>query len=531
MRSVGQDLGHRGIRRFFVNLALPVAASAALGAGVPDHGPRRHSYPTLPLLVPRQHARKTGNALQWARHYRMKLRITDTLLVILSVVFSSEVVSRALNLAVLKVAIVDTGIAAAWLAALWLWKTRDPRIIGVGPGEYKKVIGASSAAFGWLAVIFLVNQARGMAVLFLVTMPVGTIALSGGRWLWRLWLTRQREFGHYLSRVIVLGSYEDVDYVVDQIDKKSGAAYQVVGVALESSPAATYVAVGKACVPVVGGLDDICEAVRNYDADAVIVAGQVARGSSYLRELGWKLEESATELVVALSLTNVAGPRIQMRPVEGLPLMHVDLPQFAGYKHLLKRTVDIVGSGLALLVLTPLFMVLGILIRLDSVGPVVFRQHRVCRDGNTFTMFKFRSMVVTAEEELESLKDSNQGQGLLFKVHNDPRITKVGAWMRRYSLDELPQFLNVFLGKMSLVGPRPPLPSEVAAYDGNVCRRLYIKPGVTGLWQVSGRSDLSWRESVRLDLYYVENWSLTGDFMIMWRTLKVMLHPAGSGAY
>ncbi|WP_243400029.1 sugar transferase [Arthrobacter glacialis] len=486
---------------------------------VPPHGPAK---------LRRRHESSEDYALPWARKYRIKLRITDTILVVLCVFLSSDAIAESLDIASERLLQANIGVASVWLLTLWLWRTRDPRLVGVGPGEYKKMISASTAAFGWLAVLFLLYGAHRMSVAFLITMPVGTIALLIGRWGWRRWLTRQRAYGHYLSRVIVLGDREDVTYVVEQIHKKSGAAYEVVGVALEDPGADRSMNVGQNRIPIVASLDNICDAVIEHNADAVIVAGQVTRGGSYLRELGWKLEESATELVVALALTNVAGPRIQMRPVEGLPLMHVDLPQFTGYKHLLKRSLDIVASAMALLLLSPILVVLAIMIRKDSPGPVIFRQDRVGRDGGIFEMYKFRSMVANAEEVLATLADQNEGSGPLFKIHNDPRITKVGAWMRRYSLDELPQLMNVLKGQMSLVGPRPPLSTEVENYDGHTYRRLYIKPGITGLWQVSGRSDLSWKESVRMDLYYVENWSMTGDFMIMWRTLHVMRDHVGA---
>jgi exopolysaccharide biosynthesis polyprenyl glycosylphosphotransferase len=260
----------------------------------------------------------------------------------------------------------------------------------------------------------------------------------------------------------------------------------------------------------------------------VIVAGQPHGGSQFIRNLGWELEGTATELVLASRLTDVAGPRIHFRPVEGLPLIHVEIPQFEGGKHMLKRALDAAASGIALVILLPLFIVIGILIKLDSPGAFLFSQERVGRNGATFRMFKFRSMVQTAERDLATLQAQNEASGLLFKIKNDPRVTRVGRVLRKYSLDELPQLWNVFIGNMSLVGPRPPLQREVQGYEIHVHRRLYIKPGLTGMWQVNGRSDLSWDESVRLDLYYVENWSLTGDLVILWRTLKVLTHPVGA---
>jgi lipopolysaccharide/colanic/teichoic acid biosynthesis glycosyltransferase len=234
------------------------------------------------------------------------------------------------------------------------------------------------------------------------------------------------------------------------------------------------------------------------------VAGQPDEGGEFVRQLGWDLEGTPAELVLSSRLTDVAGPRIHFRPVDGLPLIHVETPTFEGGKHILKRSVDIALSTLALVVLMPFMLVVGLIVRLDSPGPALFRQRRCGRNGDTFEMLKFRSMVETAEDDLAGLLDRNEGHGALFKL-----------W-------------NVLVGDMSIVGPRPPLVTEVAEYEGSVHRRLFIKPGMTGLWQISGRSDLSWEESVRLDLYYVENWSLTGDLMIMWRTAKAVVNPKGA---
>ena len=227
-------------------------------------------------------------------------------------------------------------------------------------------------------------------------------------------------------------------------------------------------------------------------------------------------------------LTDVAGPRISLRQVEGLPLIHVKIPDFEGGQHMLKRALDIGVASVALILFAPFVPFIALAIALDSRGPVFFTQKRIGRDGREFRMLKFRSMRTTAEAERTALLGANEGSGPLFKLRDDPRVTRVGRFLRRYSIDEMPQFWNVLAGEMSVVGPRPPLPSEVTAYDGTVFRRLYIKPGITGLWQVSGRSDLSWDESVRLDLRYVENWSVMNDLMIMWQTVKVMLRPNGA---
>jgi len=225
----------------------------------------------------------------------------------------------------------------------------------------------------------------------------------------------------------------------------------------------------------------------------------------------------------------VAGPRIHIRPVAGLPFLHVEEPELSGGRRLLKGAFDRAVACTTLLLLLPMMVGLGLAVRLNTAGPVLFRQARCGRGGRPFTMYKYRSMRVGAEAQLQMLLSENEhAEGLLFKIRRDPRVTAVGRWLRRYSLDELPQLLNVAKGDMSLVGPRPPLPSEVARYDGEVHRRLLVKPGLTGLWQVSGRSDLTWEESVRLDLEYVENWSLAMDFMILWKTAFAVMRADGA---
>jgi exopolysaccharide biosynthesis polyprenyl glycosylphosphotransferase len=248
-----------------------------------------------------------------------------------------------------------------------------------------------------------------------------------------------------------------------------------------------------------------------------------------LRELAWELEKTGTDLCVAPALLDVAGPRTTIRPVAGLPLLHMDHPEFTGTKQVIKDAFDKLVGLSALALTAPVFLFVTLVIRLDDGGPAFFRQTRVGRDGRDFTVYKFRTMVMDAEKLKTELAASNDHDGVLFKMRKDPRITKVGSWLRRWSLDELPQLLNVVRGDMSLVGPRPALPDEAARYGDYVRRRLVVKPGLTGLWQVNGRSDLSWEESVRLDLRYVENWSLVLDLQILWKTLSAVWR--GSGAY
>ncbi|BCW72569.1 hypothetical protein NicSoilB8_36130 [Arthrobacter sp. NicSoilB8] len=231
---------------------------------------------------------------------------------------------------------------------------------------------------------------------------------------------------------------------------------------------------------------------------------------------------------MAPALTDIAGPRIHTQQVAGLPLIHVTTPALDGGQRVAKRLFDIVVSAILIVLSSPVMIVVALLLKLTDPGPVLFKQQRVGIQGAHFGMLKFRSMVIDAEQRLVELQHKNEGNGVLFKMKSDPRITPVGRFLRKFSLDELPQLFNILAGSMSLVGPRPPLPSEVAAYEKDVRRRLLVKPGLTGLWQVSGRSNLSWQDSVRLDLYYVENWSLAGDLLIILKTARAVFRSTGA---
>ncbi|WP_417216945.1 sugar transferase [Arthrobacter sp.] len=491
------------------------------------------------------------SAVHWRKLYRRKLLVTDAVLVLVAVAIPGLVavsgiqqagpvgsyLSRANGsapapeVATVRDVLMPIGIAICWLIFLHLFQSRSAGRIAIGAFEYKAVVDATCALTGFIALVAVLGTNTGMRSFVVLAMPTGLLALLVGRWGWRRWLQGQRALGRALSDVLVYGQAKDAPYVVRQLSKKTGAAYRVVGVVLDGEPDADAENLIKAVdprLPMIRGGTTIEREASRLGADAVVVAGALLGGRRAIQDLGWRLERTRTEVILVSSLTNVAGPRISMRPVEGLPLMHVELPTFTGIRHVIKRAMDIVLSFTALVVLAPLFLVISLIVARDSKGGVFFKQERTGRRGQPFVMYKFRSMVESAEKDLDDLASLNEGAGPLFKLKNDPRVTRSGAWLRKFSLDELPQFYNVLKGDMSVVGPRPPLPAEVAAYEGHTHRRLYIKPGVTGLWQVNGRSDLDWEESVRLDLYYVENWSVTGDLMIMWRTFKVMIAPTGA---
>jgi exopolysaccharide biosynthesis polyprenyl glycosylphosphotransferase len=326
---------------------------------------------------------------------------------------------------------------------------------------------------------------------------------------------------------LVVGDPAHVIELSHQLRREWYAGYTVVGACI---PDALIAPVPQQLdgVPVVGSFRRILDAAEAVSADTVAVTGSDELTGRRLRRLGWQMEGSGIALVLAPALTDVAGPRIHTRPVAGLPLIHVESPEFRGVRKALKGFVDRALALVALLLLSPVLLTIAIAIKLDSKGPVIFRQTRVGRGGDEFNVYKFRSMVVDADRMVDALAQYNETDGLLFKMRRDPRVTTVGALLRKWSLDELPQLWNVLAGDMSLVGPRPPLPTEVAWYDLDVARRLLVKPGMTGLWQVSGRSDLSFEDGIRLDLYYVENWSLASDLAILWKTVGAVVKRRGA---
>jgi exopolysaccharide biosynthesis polyprenyl glycosylphosphotransferase len=281
-------------------------------------------------------------------------------------------------------------------------------------------------------------------------------------------------------------------------------------------------------LPVYGTFDEVAEAVDAACVDTVLVLSCPELDGQALRRLAWRLERDEVDLILASALIDVAGDRTTIRPVDGLPILHVEHPRLDGGARVVKEFFDRLGAALLLVLLSPVLVVVALCIRRDSPGPVFFRQVRVGRDGQHFLIYKFRSMYLDAEARLAEIQHLNEYDGVLFKVRNDPRVTPVGRWLRRLSLDEVPQLFNVLRGDMSLVGPRPPLPEEVAVYPDDMRRRLAVKPGMTGLWQVSGRSDLPWEEAVRLDLRYVENWSLSLDLVILMRTVAAVTRSSGA---
>jgi exopolysaccharide biosynthesis polyprenyl glycosylphosphotransferase len=416
-------------------------------------------------------------------------------------------------------------LAVAWLAMLFATRTYDAKVLGVGGDEYRRVVRASIYFWGLVAIGSYMAQFELSRFVLAVAFLVGTFLLLAGRWSARKVLHRARHRSEAWShRVLAVGGREEVDALVAELERAPYSGLKVVGACIPAGDDTEG-----ASVPVVGSLTGVPDAVARLGVDTVAVTASRGLTSGVLKRLGWDLEGAGVDLVVAPALTDIAGPRVHVRPVSGLQLLYVEQPEFTGPTWAVKEAFDRIVAAVSLFVLAPVMALIALGVKLSSPGPVIFRQVRVGRDGEVFTVYKFRTMVVDAEKHLEALWSLSEGNGVLFKLRDDPRVTKLGKLLRRWSLDELPQLWNVLTGAMSLVGPRPALPTEAERYGRSTARRLLVKPGITGLWQVSGRSDLTWEDSVRLDLYYVENWSFPGDIQILWKTVTAVVQ--GKGAY
>ena len=388
---------------------------------------------------------------------------------------------------------VPYGLFTACLPFLWwlsvaLARGYDARIVGLGSDEFRRVFNAAVGLTAAIAIFSYATKSEIARGYVLVALPCTLLLDLAARYALRKRLHRQRRrSGVFMRRVIAVGHADGVAHLITELRRDAHHGLTVVGACLTGGTSRSQVA----AVPVCGGLERIQSAVSDLAADTVAVLACPELNGVGLRELAWQLEKTGTGLCVAPAVLDVAGPRTTIRPAAGLPLLHVDHPELTGLRWVVKGAFDRVSAAAALVVLAPIMAGIALAIRLGDGGPAIFRQTRVGKDGDPFLVCKFRTMVADAEQRKVELQAHNEGDGLLFKMRNDPRITPVGRWLRKYSLDELPQLWNVLKGDMSLVGPRPALPSEAALYGSYVRRRLVVKPGITGLWQVSGRSDLA----------------------------------------
>ncbi|MFF0560527.1 sugar transferase [Streptomyces sp. NPDC004266] len=468
-------------------------------------------------------------AVEWEQRYRRTVIISDTVATAFVVTAIGDFfgVRDAANWHE-KWGILAFGTQLLVLGALAVSRAWAPAVLGQGAEEFRRLGRSLFTATVVLALGGIALTSRNIKLWIFVAIPAIALVTMTARYLLRLWLHKERKEGRCLRPVLAAGSPDTVRDLITRTRKFPHLGWRVEAVCTTDGRGLDGDLLDG--VPVVGQLADVAKHVRHDGYRVVAVTPDPHWSPDRLRRLAWNLEGSEAEMVVAPVLMEVAGPRLHVDAVLGIPLLRVSMPTFTGGRRAIKGVVDRLGAAVLLLLFAPLMALVALLVVLDSRGGAFYRQRRVGKDGREFTIFKYRTMVTGADGAARAaLADRNEGAGPLFKLRRDPRVTRVGAVLRRYSIDELPQLLNVLTGSMSLVGPRPPLPEESAAYGPDIRRRLLVKPGLTGLWQISGRSDLPWEEAVRLDLRYVEDWSLALDTVILWKTLRAVLY--GQGAY
>jgi exopolysaccharide biosynthesis polyprenyl glycosylphosphotransferase len=331
--------------------------------------------------------------------------------------------------------------------------------------------------------------------------------------------------------MVLVGTEASVEKLTNHFLRDLSHGYEIVGVCLPGAMSGRRreLRTRGGTFPIVGTPDGLVEVVNRLSVDSAAVVGSLCFESTSLQQVAWQLERRDVDLLVAPDVIDVAGPRVRFAPVTGMPLLQISEPRIYGPGRWLKPCYERLLSIPILVLASPLLLLIALAVLIDSGRPIFYRQRRIGYGGEEFEMIKFRSMVQDADKMLPKLLAQNDHDGALFKIRDDPRVTRVGRFLRKYSLDELAQLINVVKGEMLLIGPRPCLRSETESFDEAARRRFLARPGMTGLWQVSGRSDIPWEEAVRLDLYYVENWSLMMDLMIVWRTFAVV--GGGRGGY
>lgn len=488
-------------------------------------GPRAPSSSPSGEAAPQFEEPGSSSRPRWQLRHSLTLVVLDA--AVIAFALALAIVSRFGEIGAKQGKYLYLEIAAVygigWIATLAASGAYESRFFGSGPEEYKRVIAASIRTLVLVAFGLYVVKLDAARVFVGGAFVLGLMMVLVGRYLARLWLVRQRYQGRLTHRLLAVGAPSSIEGLVKELTDQPHAGLTIIGACTPGVDDDTTVS----GIQRIGTLDNVAAVAQAMQVDAVIVTSAATINPRVIREIAWSLEGLSIDLIIAPALSGVAGPRITMRPIGGLALLHVDEPSFTGARRAMKTGIDWMGAAMGLFVLSPVLLAIGLTIRLTDNGPALYRQTRIGQAGREFRVFKFRTMYTDADHRLAELLDRNEGDGLLFKIKDDPRVTPVGRWLRRVSLDELPQLLNVLLGHMSLVGPRP-LPVMDTAFQGHVRRRLLVKPGITGLWQISGRSNVSWDEAVRLDLHYVENWSIALDLTILAKTVAAVARRDGA---
>ena len=461
-----------------------------------------------------------GSTLEWKPKLRKNLAFIDlvtltfSLAIVLTIRFPNTWQG---NLSDYELRNIFLGLLVliSWLFFLWFNGSRDTNILGFGADEYKRLTNATLLSFTFIAFVSYIFKLEISRAFVLSVFPFGLLLLFIVRRVLRRRLLRARNKGRYLSRVLLLHSGTS-DPVEARLALAQHAGFNIVHKIVTSENNKFDIK------------EIVAQALAN-NCDQIMVGQSSVISASELRKLGWALEETNIDLIVAPAVTEIAGPRLKVSNVEGLPLLHLEQPDFSGTSRITKRLLDLILSIFGLIVISPFLIIIALIIKFYDRGSILYSQKRIGQNNKEFRVYKFRTMFEGSHEQRAKVMAETNKDPRLAKDPQDPRVTKPGLFLRRWSIDEIPQLINVLKGEMSLVGPRPPLAEEVNQYEKSETRRLLVKPGLTGLWQVSGRSELDWEDAVRLDLYYVENWSLTLDLLIIIRTAAAVWR--GEGAY
>ena len=515
----------------------------------PSHRERMPSHMSSTVAAPRAAGRNMENVLeevtagqqlgrQWQESYRTRLVLVDTLVVFGAVglgqigrfgFFGTPRDATTVTLSGLTAT--SLLLALVWLVALSVVQSRDISLVGVGSEEYRRVVSATVGVFGVVAVVSLLLQSPISRGYLIIALPAGLLGLVLGRHLLRRNLIKRRNRGEFISRVVVLGSADSIDVLCTHLNRSTPAGYSVAAVCIPGfdGEMGDHINTAAGAIPILGDENSVEAALSFTGADALAVAAVELLGHENMRRLAWRLDSLGVDMIVMPGMTDVAGPRLKLRPIDNLPLFHIARPRHDGLRKHGKRLFDLAFGTLALAVALPVLLAVAIAIKIDDGGPVFFRQVRVGQHGRSFRIIKFRTMSATAERsKAQECVSADQQDKIFFKSAEDSRITHVGKFLRTSSLDEIPQILNVLEGSMSVVGPRPLVPGEGESVEHFVQRRGLVKPGMTGLWQVSGRSDVSDDERIRLDHSYIDNWSVVQDLVIVGKTARAVLRREGA---